>query len=185
MLMAPSKAPARKGTPSPRSLSTTSPSTSRSRATWAEGYSDFHNWTGFTSKKMLNNILKKCLLTNIFSWLSHFLRICILVVPKIPLNVGTSPSTSRSRATWWAATIIPQDQSCGIHWIRIRIQGLDDQKLKAKNTAEIGFFFFFYVRYSIPHCFICRPSDSTVSEDAGIEPRTVATSALAVRRFKH
>jgi hypothetical protein len=37
--------------------------------------------------------------------------------------------------------------------------------------------------YFIQHCFICRPSDSTVSEDAGIEPRTVATSALAVRRF--
>ncbi len=36
--------------------------------------------------------------------------------------------------------------------------------------------------YCIQHCFICRPSDSTVSEDAGIEPRTVATSALAVRR---
>jgi hypothetical protein len=30
--------------------------------------------------------------------------------------------------------------------------------------------------------FICRPSDSTVSEDAWIEPRTVATTALAVRR---
>ncbi len=34
--------------------------------------------------------------------------------------------------------------------------------------------------YYIQHCFICRPSDSTVSEDAEIEPRTVATSALAV-----
>jgi hypothetical protein len=33
--------------------------------------------------------------------------------------------------------------------------------------------------YFFQHCFICRPSDSTVSEDAGIEPRTVATSALA------
>jgi hypothetical protein len=32
------------------------------------------------------------------------------------------------------------------------------------------------------HCFICRPSDSPVSEDAGIEPRTLATLALAVRR---
>ncbi len=40
----------------------------------------------------------------------------------------------------------------------------------------------FYIRYDIQHCFICRPSDSTVSEDAGIEPRTVATTALAVRR---
>ncbi len=39
--------------------------------------------------------------------------------------------------------------------------------------------------YFIQHCFICRPLDSTVSEDAGIEPRTVATSALAVRRSSH
>ncbi len=29
--------------------------------------------------------------------------------------------------------------------------------------------------FVIQHCFICRPSDSTVSEDAGIEPRTVVT----------
>jgi hypothetical protein len=29
--------------------------------------------------------------------------------------------------------------------------------------------------YVIQHCFICRPSESTVSEDAAIEPRTVAT----------
>jgi hypothetical protein len=37
--------------------------------------------------------------------------------------------------------------------------------------------------YDIKHCFICRPSD--VSENAGIEPRTVATTALAVRRSNH
>jgi hypothetical protein len=41
-----------------------------------------------------------------------------------------------------------------------------------------GIFYFF--SYFIQHCFICRPSDSTVSTDAGIEPRTVATDALAV-----
>ena len=34
--------------------------------------------------------------------------------------------------------------------------------------------------YDIQHCFICRPSESSVSEDAWIEPRTVATTALAV-----
>jgi hypothetical protein len=39
--------------------------------------------------------------------------------------------------------------------------------------------------YDIQHCFICRPSDFTVSEDAGIEHRTVATTALAVRRSNH
>jgi hypothetical protein len=37
----------------------------------------------------------------------------------------------------------------------------------------------FYVLYYIPHCFICRPSDSTVSEDAAL--RTVATFAFLVR----
>ncbi len=45
-----------------------------------------------------------------------------------------------------------------------------------------GFFLIFLCMYFIQYCFICRPSNSTVSEDAGIEPRTVATSALAVRR---
>ncbi len=39
--------------------------------------------------------------------------------------------------------------------------------------------------YGNQHCFICRPSDSNVSEDAGIEPRTVATTALAVSRSDH
>ncbi len=44
--------------------------------------------------------------------------------------------------------------------------------------------------YDIQRCFICRHYDSTVSEDAGIKPRTVATTALAayllaVRPSKH
>ncbi len=41
------------------------------------------------------------------------------------------------------------------------------------------------ISYYIQHCFICRPSDSTVPTDAGIEPRTVATGALAVRHSNH
>ncbi len=45
--------------------------------------------------------------------------------------------------------------------------------------------FFSFCSYIIQHCFICRPSDSTVPTDAGIEPRTVATGALAVRRSNH
>ena len=36
--------------------------------------------------------------------------------------------------------------------------------------------------YVIQHCFICRPSDSTVSEAAGIEPKSVATLAGTARR---
>ncbi len=39
-----------------------------------------------------------------------------------------------------------------------------------------GIFFSYYIQ----HCFICRPSDSTVPTDAGIESKTVATGALAV-----
>jgi hypothetical protein len=39
--------------------------------------------------------------------------------------------------------------------------------------------------YVIQYCFICRPSDYTVSEDAGIEPRTVATLALTARRSNY
>jgi hypothetical protein len=51
-----------------------------------------------------------------------------------------------------------------------------------KNSFKGGFFlhFFIFFTYCIQHCFICRPSDSTVPTDAGIEPRTVATGALAV-----
>jgi hypothetical protein len=44
------------------------------------------------------------------------------------------------------------------------------------------FFFFMYV---IQQCFICRPSNSTVSEEAGIEPRSVATLALTATRSNH
>ncbi len=45
--------------------------------------------------------------------------------------------------------------------------------------------FYFLFLYFIRHCFICRPSDSTVSEDAGIEHRTVAILSLTFRRSKH
>jgi hypothetical protein len=50
------------------------------------------------------------------------------------------------------------------------------------NTVFLDFFLFLYV---IQLCFICRPSDYTVSDDAGIEPRTVATLALTARRSNH
>ncbi len=42
------------------------------------GYGDFHNLTGFTSKKMPNSILKNVFF---FNWLSHSLRMCNLQVP--------------------------------------------------------------------------------------------------------
>jgi hypothetical protein len=49
-----------------------------------------------------------------------------------------------------------------------------------QNIFKGGFYCF--LMYCIQHCFICRPSDSTASEDAAIEPRIVATTALTVIR---
>jgi hypothetical protein len=42
-----------------------------------------------------------------------------------------------------------------------------------------------FCMYVIPQCFICRPSDSTVSEDARIESRIITTLTLAVRRSNY
>jgi hypothetical protein len=53
------------------------------------------------------------------------------------------------------------------------------------NNKEEFFVDFFFFMFDIQHCFICRPSDSTVSEDAGIEPRIVATMAWTVMRSIH
>jgi hypothetical protein len=42
------------------------------------------------------------------------------------------------------------------------------------RSKKVNSFFVVFCMYFIQHCFIFHPSDSTVSEDAGIEPRTVA-----------
>ncbi len=53
-----------------------------------------------------------------------------------------------------------------------------------RRSVNRGIFgFFLYVLFSI--LLHLPPSDSTVSEDSGIEPRTVAISASAVRRSNH
>jgi hypothetical protein len=60
-----------------------------------------------------------------------------------------------------------------------------ERRLEATTLEEFkqtGGVFRFFAMYRIQHCVNCRRSDFTVPEDAGIEPRTVATSALAVRR---
>ncbi len=49
---------------------------------------------------------------------------------------------------------------------------LDSGHCYLKGGGRVGIFIFMYV---IQHCFICRSSDATVSEDAGIEPGAVAT----------
>ncbi len=57
--------------------------------------------------------------------------------------------------------------------------------LSRRRELNRGIFCNFLCMYIIQHCFICRLSDSTVSENAGIEPRKVVSSALAVRRSSH
>jgi hypothetical protein len=59
-----------------------------------------------------------------------------------------------------------------------------DISSRRKKTG-IFLFFFFLLMYVIQHSFICRPSDSPVSEKAAIEPRAVATLALTPRRSNH
>ncbi len=54
--------------------------------------------------------------------------------------------------------------------------------LDQQMSFKWGFLDFFLSMYVIQHCFICRPSDSTVSENAGFEPRTVETLVLTARR---
>ncbi len=49
--------------------------------------------------------------------------------------------------------------------------------------GEVGIFFMYVLYSTLLHLPLLR--FHAVSEDVGIEPRTVATSALAVRRSKH
>jgi hypothetical protein len=63
----------------------------------------------------------------------------------------------------------------GANFVKVKI-------LLFSYLQVIGGFLRIFSMYCIQQCFIGRPSDSTVSEDAGIEPRTVATSELAFRR---
>ncbi len=54
-----------------------------------------------------------------------------------------------------------------------------------RNTKKREFFYLFFFIYVIQNCFICRPSDYTLSEDAVIQHRTDATSASTVGRSNH
>ncbi len=68
--------------------------------------------------------------------------------------------TELKRIKYWCRTSrICMSESSGLQWLVLFKKGI-----------FFSFFFFFFL-YFIQHCFVCRPSDSTVSEDAGIEPR--------------
>ena len=53
------------------------------------------------------------------------------------------------------------------------------------NTVYSYSLVLWHKQYIIQHCCICCPSDSSMSEDAEIEPSTVATSALTFRCRNH
>ncbi len=55
--------------------------------------------------------------------------------------------------------------------------------LSLSDVKRVFWILLFYVRYSLLH--LPPLSDSTVSEDAGIEPRTAKTLALTARRSDH
>ncbi len=61
------------------------------------------------------------------------------------------------------------------------------KSLRMTHILSINFFLrvIFWIFHIIQNCFICRLSDSTLSEDSGIEPRTVATLVLTARRSNY
>jgi hypothetical protein len=75
-------------------------------------------------------------------------------------------------------------QSLGFSWYAEVGGDLVTNSEREMKMIESGIFKDFFM-YFIQHCFICRLSESTVSEDAGIKPRTVATLAFLVRRSNH
>ncbi len=73
-----------------------------------------------------------------------------------------------------------------INWSTSRWSTNTYDEIKLHPSRLITGGFFFKVPYFIQLCFICRPSDSNVSEDAGIEPKRLQLShwqsdALTIR----
>ncbi len=82
-----------------------------------------------------------------------------------------------SRGRYWPRFLLRyQAQAKTVRAFFFRFQ---DEAIQAERFFLLLFFWGFF-SYYIQHCFVCRPSDSPVPTDAGIEPRTVATGALAV-----
>ncbi len=98
------------------------------------------------------------------------------------------PATAWPARTAWVAAFTPPSRPPFPNWSGVG--GVPYQHTASKSPffkVFLNIFWgdFLFFLYCIQHCFICRPSDSTVPTDAGIEPRTVATGALAVRRANH
>ncbi len=83
-----------------------------------------------------------------------------LEVRRMNLIRGSSLQSLDNKAGFCKKAVFTTLHSCSVWRAR-----------KTKIVTKEDFYFYFF-----SNLFICRPSDSTVSEDAGIEPRTVATS---------
>ena len=73
----------------------------------------------------------------------------------------------------WTEKLLDQEKI----WSETNGNKQNEVKKLKRNDIEPKFFEGGIFLYVIQHCFICRPSDSTVSEDAGIEPRPLAMTA--------
>jgi hypothetical protein len=100
----------------------------------------------------------------------------------LPGRINVAKSLLVSLVNYLGCFLMPKPNTLN------NIQKTIDYFIIAIDKVFFSSFFrgiFYSFSYNIQHCFICRPSDSTVPTDAGIEPRTVATCALAVRRSNH
>ncbi len=71
----------------------------------------------------------------------------------------------------WSRKQAKANRSAGMCGVRVKL-------CTCESVVERGGYFEFL--YFIQHCLLCRPSDSNVSEDAGIKPlQACCDSALA------
>jgi hypothetical protein len=96
----------------------------------------------------------------------------------MPPNMEDFRSASFSFSRIMSAVV-----GCTLQFTNKQIKRLQCLRKRVKELT--GIFSIFYVQYFISHCFICRHSDSTVSEDAWIEPWTVEILAFTVRLYNH
>jgi hypothetical protein len=114
----------------------------------------------------------------------------------VGLSAGCHPSTPSPSPTAAVARAETKRQETLLLVLLLLLLEKRNNRFKGiiqRDGSGQNFFFFFnifwgdflFFSYIIQHCFNCRPSDSIVSTDARMEPKTVATGALEVRRSNH